>query len=279
MIVDSINYAPRAGQAGDLRRRAFLRRLARRPRTTRSSACEQRSPRAPRTSRSATPTAPVCRPRSALRRRPWSRSSASGSRSASTPTTTSSAGSPTRSPRSTAGARMVQATINGYGERCGNANLVSILAALQLKLGYECVPADRLRLLTETAHFVDELHEHRPGPRPALRRAQRVRAQGRHARRRRSSRRAHLRAHGPEAGRQQPRRADLRALGQGLGALAGRGRRDRRSMPMPPSERSSGSRSASTAAITTRPPMPRSTCCCAARPASISRCSGSRASA
>ncbi len=44
----------------------------------------------------------------------------------------------------TAGARMVQATVNGYGERCGNANLVSILAALQLKMGYECVPADRL---------------------------------------------------------------------------------------------------------------------------------------
>ncbi len=56
-----------------------------------------------------------------------------------------------------AGARMVQGTINGYGERCGNANLVSILPALQLKLGYECVPPDRLRLLTETAHFVDEL--------------------------------------------------------------------------------------------------------------------------
>jgi 2-isopropylmalate synthase len=56
-----------------------------------------------------------------------------------------------------AGARMVQGTLNGYGERCGNANLVSILPALQLKLGYECVPADRLRLLTETAHFIDEL--------------------------------------------------------------------------------------------------------------------------
>ena len=56
-----------------------------------------------------------------------------------------------------AGARMVQGTINGYGERCGNANLVSILPSLQLKLGYQCVPDDRLRLLTETAHFVDEL--------------------------------------------------------------------------------------------------------------------------
>jgi len=55
------------------------------------------------------------------------------------------------------GASLVQGTINGYGERCGNANLVSILPALQLKLGREVVPEDRLRLLTETAHLVDEL--------------------------------------------------------------------------------------------------------------------------
>ena len=63
-----------------------------------------------------------------------------------------------------AGARTVQGTINGYGERCGNANLVSILPALQLKLGYECVPPPRLRLLTETAHFVDELTNTTPDP-------------------------------------------------------------------------------------------------------------------
>jgi 2-isopropylmalate synthase len=63
-----------------------------------------------------------------------------------------------------AGARMVQGTMNGYGERCGNANLVSILPALQLKMGYECVPEDRLRLLTETAHFLDELTNQSPDP-------------------------------------------------------------------------------------------------------------------
>jgi 2-isopropylmalate synthase len=54
--------------------------------------------------------------------------------------------------------------MNGYGERCGNANLVSILPALQLKMGYECVPADRLRRLTETSHFVDELCNLAPDP-------------------------------------------------------------------------------------------------------------------
>src|SRR5262249_20677608 len=43
-----------------------------------------------------------------------------------------------------AGARQVQGTINGYGERCGNANLISLVPNLQLKLGYDCVPAHKL---------------------------------------------------------------------------------------------------------------------------------------
>ncbi|HEU0024091.1 MAG TPA: citramalate synthase [Thermoleophilaceae bacterium] len=55
------------------------------------------------------------------------------------------------------GARLVQGTINGYGERCGNANLVSILPALELKLGFEAIGRERLRGLTETAHLIDEL--------------------------------------------------------------------------------------------------------------------------
>ncbi len=55
------------------------------------------------------------------------------------------------------GARMVQGTINGYGERCGNANLTSILPALQLKMGFEVVSPEQLASLTETVHFVDEL--------------------------------------------------------------------------------------------------------------------------
>ena len=63
-----------------------------------------------------------------------------------------------------AGARMVQGTINGVGERTGNANLISILPALQLKLGHECVPPGRMELLTETAHFVDEICNLAPDP-------------------------------------------------------------------------------------------------------------------
>ena len=62
------------------------------------------------------------------------------------------------------GARLVQGTMNGYGERCGNANLVTILADLQLKLGYECVSPERLGRLTETAHLVDELCNVTPNP-------------------------------------------------------------------------------------------------------------------
>ncbi|MGH2963135.1 MAG: citramalate synthase [Solirubrobacterales bacterium] len=63
-----------------------------------------------------------------------------------------------------AGAGLVQGTVNGYGERCGNANLFSILPALQLKLGLECVPADRLARLTETAHLIDEICNLTPDP-------------------------------------------------------------------------------------------------------------------
>jgi len=62
------------------------------------------------------------------------------------------------------GARLVQSTMNGYGERCGNANLVSILPALQLKLGFDCVGPERLGRLTETAHLVDELCNISPDP-------------------------------------------------------------------------------------------------------------------
>jgi 2-isopropylmalate synthase len=62
------------------------------------------------------------------------------------------------------GARLVQGTVNGYGERCGNANLVSILPALQLKMGFEVVAPEQLASLAEAAHFVDELCNVPPDP-------------------------------------------------------------------------------------------------------------------
>jgi 2-isopropylmalate synthase len=63
-----------------------------------------------------------------------------------------------------AGATHVQGTMNGYGERCGNANLVSIVPNLQLKLGHDCLPPERLATLTSTAHFLDELLNRTPNP-------------------------------------------------------------------------------------------------------------------
>ena len=56
-----------------------------------------------------------------------------------------------------AGCRQVQGTINGYGERCGNANLVSLIPVLQLKLGHHCLAPAKLKELTETSRFVAEL--------------------------------------------------------------------------------------------------------------------------
>jgi 2-isopropylmalate synthase len=55
------------------------------------------------------------------------------------------------------GAIQVQGTINGYGERCGNANLCSIIPALELKLGKKCLPEGHLQTLYEVAHFVAEV--------------------------------------------------------------------------------------------------------------------------
>jgi 2-isopropylmalate synthase len=56
-----------------------------------------------------------------------------------------------------AGATHVQGTINGYGERCGNANLCSIIPALKLKMGHETISDEQLRTLGETARYVSEL--------------------------------------------------------------------------------------------------------------------------
>src|SRR5206468_1966721 len=65
------------------------------------------------------------------------------------------------------GASQVQGTMNGIGERTGNANLVSIIANLQLKQGHRCLSDLQLARLTETAHFVDELLNRTPDPNQA----------------------------------------------------------------------------------------------------------------
>lgn len=55
------------------------------------------------------------------------------------------------------GASQVQGTINGYGERSGNADLCSIIPTLQLKMGIECVSPEKIPQLTEVSHFVSEI--------------------------------------------------------------------------------------------------------------------------
>ena len=55
------------------------------------------------------------------------------------------------------GAVQVQGTINGYGERCGNANLCSVIANLELKLGMRSIGKENLKHLTEVSHYISEL--------------------------------------------------------------------------------------------------------------------------
>lgn len=55
------------------------------------------------------------------------------------------------------GATMVQGTINGYGERCGNANLCTVIPNLQIKMDYECVAPEKLIQLTEVSRQVSEI--------------------------------------------------------------------------------------------------------------------------
>ena len=66
------------------------------------------------------------------------------------------------------GATQVQGTINGIGERCGNANLCSVIANLQLKMGYKVVTPAQLRHLRELSHFVWELANVEPNKRQAF---------------------------------------------------------------------------------------------------------------
>ncbi|WP_165218622.1 citramalate synthase [Schaalia sp. ZJ1691] len=56
-----------------------------------------------------------------------------------------------------AGARQIQGTVNGYGERTGNANLLTCAANLQLKLGYDVLPEDGLHSLDSVSHRISEL--------------------------------------------------------------------------------------------------------------------------
>jgi len=63
------------------------------------------------------------------------------------------------------GAFQVQGVVNGYGERTGNANIVTVAADLALKMGVDCLPTGSVERLTEVAHFVSEVANLVPDPR------------------------------------------------------------------------------------------------------------------
>lgn len=65
------------------------------------------------------------------------------------------------------GGTMVQGTINGYGERNGNANLISIIPALELKMGLRCLGDGKLSKLTKLSRTFDEITNNEPHPRQA----------------------------------------------------------------------------------------------------------------
>ncbi|MEM8484709.1 MAG: citramalate synthase [Bacteroidota bacterium] len=67
-----------------------------------------------------------------------------------------------------AGATHVQGTINGIGERCGNADLCAVIADLQIKMGYQCVDPAQLGTLADMSHFVDEVANLDPVDRAAF---------------------------------------------------------------------------------------------------------------
>ena len=63
-----------------------------------------------------------------------------------------------------AGAYQVQGCINGYGERTGNANMVSVIGNLNLKMGIDAISSDQLATLTDVSNFVSERVNRRPFP-------------------------------------------------------------------------------------------------------------------
>ena len=207
MIADSVAFLRRRGQARDLRRRALLRRVAGRPRLR--AALRARGLRGRGGERHAV----------RHQRRLAAARDRRGGRAPSPPTgipvgihchNDAECGVANSLAAVAEGAVLVQGTLNGYGERCGNANLTSIVPNLQLKQGHECLPSPGGpdRGLAPARRAAE------PGARRerALRGQERLRAQGRHAHRRRRRRPGDLRAHRPRRGRQRARGARLRAL-------------------------------------------------------------------
>ena len=160
MIEDSVAFLVARGQDGGLRRRALLRRLARRPPTTRCAASAAAA-------EAGAAWVTLCDTNGASLPHEVEAATAAVAAALDAPVgihchNDAECGVANSIAAVRAGARMVQGTMNGYGERCGNANLVSIVPNLQLKLGHPCVPD--LAGLTEASHLLDELLNFVPDP-------------------------------------------------------------------------------------------------------------------
>ena len=161
-MIERVGRLPaRRGQDRDLRRRALLRRLARRPRLRAALRCRPRPRRAPPTCRCATPTARRCP--TASRPPPPRWSPQLGCEVGIHCHDDCGLGVANSLAGVRAGATMVQGTMNGYGERCGNANLVLDRPEPPAQDGpRRACPS--LTGLTEAAHFLDELSNFVPDP-------------------------------------------------------------------------------------------------------------------
>ena len=116
----------------------------------------------------ATPMAAPCRTRSSASSARSARRSPASS-SASIPITTPRTPWPTRLAAVRAGARQVQGTINGLGERCGNANLIALIPNLMLKMGFESgLAPDALSQLTHLSRLLDDRLNRRPTGAPPM---------------------------------------------------------------------------------------------------------------
>ena len=143
MIAETVRLPRRERAPRRVRRRALLRRLPRGRRVSRWRRCGPRRAPAPRRSSSATPTAGRSRGRSRSASPRWSRRSARPVGIHAHDDAGCGVANSIAAVR--AGATHVQGTINGYGERCGNANLCSIVPNLELKMGKRCLARGRAR--------------------------------------------------------------------------------------------------------------------------------------
>jgi 2-isopropylmalate synthase len=160
MIGDTIAFPPAAHGRGAVRRRALLRRLPRQPRLRAGHLARRRGGRRPLAH-------PVRHQRWHPCRASWSRLIAEVKKHVRTPlgihVHNDAECAVANSLAAVAeGVGQVQGTLNGFGERCGNANLVSVIPSLILKMGLDCIPEPNLRELRDVSRFASELANRKP---------------------------------------------------------------------------------------------------------------------